>query len=316
MSQAVSLVFVTDDSAAAAAVEATLAADSGLRIAARVASAAEAGPHLAGADVVVLHASGPPDAARMTLAAAAQAQDAPLVVVNGEGGAANVLAGIRARVKAAASITPARARPAAASGPLRPPRGLRLIAVGASTGGVEALVAVLSRFPADTPPTVVVQHMPEHFTASFAARLHGVCAARVAEAWDGAPLERGAIYIAPGGPAHLEVQWTAQRRVRLIASAPVNRHRPSVDVAFHSIVREGVPGVAAALLTGMGRDGAAGLRAIRDAGGRTVAQDEASSTVYGMPKAALELGAVDHGTPLDAIAEAIFSTDAPVKETL
>jgi two-component system chemotaxis response regulator CheB len=96
----------------------------------------------------------------------------------------------------------------------------------------------------------------------------------------------------------------------------VNRHRPSVDVAFDSIVRAGVPGVAAALLTGMGRDGARGLRAIRDAGGRTVAQDQKTSTVYGMPKAALELGAVDAGTPLDAIAKAIFSADATIKETL
>ena len=201
-------------------------------------------------------------------------------------------------------------RPAAA-GAVKP---VRLIAIGASTGGVEALVQVLSRFPANTPPTVIVQHMPALFTASFAQRLDSLCAARVEEARDGAPLETGRIYVAPGGPAHLEVQWTPARCVRLVEAEPVNRHRPSVDVAFDSIVRAGVPGVVAVLLTGMGRDGAEGLRRLRDAGARTVAQDRESSTVYGMPRAALEIGAVDYATPLHRIAEAIFTPDIPQKE--
>ncbi|SEA75599.1 CheB methylesterase domain-containing protein [Rubrimonas cliftonensis] len=195
-------------------------------------------------------------------------------------------------------------------------RPTRLIAIGASTGGVEALVTVLSRFPANTPPTVVVQHMPQNFTGSFAARLDTLCAPSVAEAWDGAPLEQGRIYVAPGGATHLEVEWGAVRCVRLTPTPPVNRHRPSVDVAFHSIVRAGASGVVAALLTGMGRDGAEGLRAIRAAGGRTIAQDRATCVVFGMPRAAIEIGAVDVGTPLESIADEIFSNELATKEAI
>jgi two-component system chemotaxis response regulator CheB len=317
------VLFVSDGSAGAQAVDAALRCDPLLTVVATL-PGANAETQMAGVQVVVAHGRGHPDAQRAALIAAAEIHGAALLVVNADDGLPETLAGIRARVKATAAAAgaprPRAPEPAAPSGAatagLTPPRGLRLIAIGASTGGVEALVSVLAQFPANTPPTVVVQHMPETFTASFAGRLNGLCAAQVEEAWDGAPLDTGRIYIAPGGPAHLEVQWSPQRRVRLVETAPVNRHRPSVDVAFDSIVRAGVPGVAAALLTGMGRDGARGLRAIRDAGGRTVAQDQKTSTVYGMPKAALELGAVDAGTPLDAIAKAIFSADATIKETL
>jgi two-component system chemotaxis response regulator CheB len=200
---------------------------------------------------------------------------------------------LRKRVKTAAAERRSRprgapARPLAAAGP-----GAKLIAIGASTGGVEALVQVLSAFPRACPPTVVVQHMPPFFTTSFAARLDTVCAPRVHEAWDGAPLDRGVVYLAPGGPAHLEVVWGATRKVRLVGIGAVG-----------------------VLLTGMGRDGAEGLLAMRRSGARTLAQDRDSSTVYGMPRAALEIGAVDRGTPLSLIASAIFSSEAPQKEAV
>jgi two-component system chemotaxis response regulator CheB len=222
---------------------------------------------------------------------------------------------LRRRVKAAANGSRARPgdRPPPAAA-LRGPSALKLVAIGASTGGVEALVTVLSQFPQACPPTVVVQHMPPFFTTSFAARLNAVCRPTVHEAWDGAPLDRGTIYLAPGGAAHLEVVWNSARKVRLVASEPVNRHRPSVDVTFRSVARQLGQGTVGVLLTGMGRDGADGLKAMRDAGARTIAQDRDTSTVYGMPRAAVEVGAVDAGTPLGAITTAIFDPDHQAKE--
>lgn len=197
---------------------------------------------------------------------------------------------------------------APAARPRRPFGGLtKLIAVGASTGGVETLIEFLAGFPRDCPPTVVVQHMPQFFTRGFADRLDAACAAHVAEAWNGAPLERGHIWIAPGGPAHLEVAWRTRREVRLVESEPVNRHRPSVDVAFLSVAREVGRGAAGVLLTGMGRDGARGLLAMRESGARTFAQNRETSTVYGMPRAALEIGAVDVGLPPRDIVSALFA---------
>jgi two-component system chemotaxis response regulator CheB len=192
----------------------------------------------------------------------------------------------------------------------------RLIALGASTGGVEALAEVLAAFPADCPPTIVVQHMPEFFTRSFAGRLDGLCAARVEEAWDGAPLERGRVWLAPGGARHLEIAACGGCSVRLFEADPVNRHRPSVDVAFRSAARCVGRGAAAALLTGMGRDGALGLREMREAGARTYAQDRDSSAVWGMPRAALELGAVAETTPLSQIATSLLGSLQPSKEPL
>lgn len=256
-------------------------------------------------DVVILYGGrdGGPRMAALERALAGRA--APVVTV--DPARPEPFALLRERLRAAAG----RAAPAPARAATKP---ARLIAIGSSTGGVEALVQLLSRFPADAPPTVVVQHMPPSFTTSFAARLDALCAPTVREAWDGAPLEPGVIYVAPGGPAHLEVQWTPARRVRLTPSEPVNRHRPSVDVAFASIARAGVQGVVGVLLTGMGRDGAEGLKLLRAAGARTIAQDRETSTVYGMPRAALEIGAVDFGTPLDRIAAAIFETDRLQKE--
>lgn len=180
-----------------------------------------------------------------------------------------------------------------------------VLAIGSSTGGVEALLTVLGGFPADCPATVITQHMPATFTASFAARLDRVCAPKVTEAVDGAPLAPGHVYIAPGGAAHLEVASGMTPRCRLVASDPVNGHRPSVDVMFESIAALNRP-MTGVILTGMGKDGARGLMAMRDAGARTLGQDEATSVVYGMPKAAFELGAVERQLPLHRLSSAIL----------
>ncbi len=185
----------------------------------------------------------------------------------------------------------------------------RLLAIGASTGGVEALLAILSSFPVNCPPTVITQHMPAAFTTSFANRLDRGCAATVTEAYDGAPLAVGSVYLAPGGATHLEVAGppSGPWRCRLIETDPVNGHRPSVDVLFTSaatVARNRAVGV---ILTGMGRDGARGLLAMRDAGAQTFGQDEASCVVYGMPKSAFELGAVATQVPLQSAAAAMLA---------
>ena len=177
----------------------------------------------------------------------------------------------------------------------------KLILLGASTGGVEALLEVLSHFPADCPPTAIVQHMPAGFTTSFAARLDKFCAATVSEARDGDVLKSGQIHLAPGGTAHLEVAGRGQWRCRLVADDLTSGHRPSVDRLFHSAAAGAGKDCVAAILTGMGRDGAAGLLALRQAGAITLGQDEASSVVYGMPRAAFELGAVASQLPLEKI---------------
>src|SRR5690606_32686600 len=179
-----------------------------------------------------------------------------------------------------------------------------ILAIGASTGGVEALLTILSAFPADCPATVVTQHMPATFTRNFAQRLDKASAASVQEAWDGAPVEPGCIYIAPGGEAHLEVSG-ATSRCRLTHGETVSGHRPSVDVLFGSVARMKRP-MTGVILTGMGRDGAAGLLEMRNAGGSTLGQDQASSVVYGMPRVAHEIGAVQRQLPLSRMAEAIL----------
>lgn len=177
-----------------------------------------------------------------------------------------------------------------------------VLAIGASTGGVEALLNILTAFPANCPATVVTQHMPATFTKSFAARLDKASGATVTQAVDGAPLMPGHVYIAPGGERHLEVSGG---RCRLVAGDTVNGHRPSVDVLFHSVARLGRP-MTGVILTGMGKDGAKGLLAMRQAGARTLGQDEASSVVYGMPRAAFELGAVERQLSLPRLAPAIL----------
>ncbi|QTC89948.1 protein-glutamate methylesterase/protein-glutamine glutaminase [Brevundimonas goettingensis] len=179
-----------------------------------------------------------------------------------------------------------------------------ILAIGASTGGVEALLTIISAFPADCPATVVTQHMPATFTASFAARLNKASAATVTEAVDGAPLMPGHVYIAPGGLTHLEVLGTTPR-CRLSEGDTVSGHRPSVDVLFRSVARLRRP-MTGVILTGMGRDGAQGLLEMREAGAHTVGQDEASSVVYGMPRVAHEIGAVERQLPLSRISSAIL----------
>jgi two-component system chemotaxis response regulator CheB len=189
----------------------------------------------------------------------------------------------------------------------------RLIAVGASTGGTEAIRDILVRLPAETPPVVIVQHMPEMFTRMFAKRLDEQCELSVCEVSDRQKLEPGRAYVAPGN-FHLHVRRAAKGfEARVEQTPPVNRHRPSVDVLFDSVAEHVGAGATAVILTGMGGDGAAGMRRIRAAGGHTLAQDEASCVVFGMPKSAIEAGAVDRVVALDALAERIM---ARVREPL
>jgi two-component system chemotaxis response regulator CheB len=183
-----------------------------------------------------------------------------------------------------------------------------IVAIGSSTGGVEALQAVLTAFPERCPPTLVTQHMPPVFTRNFAGRLDKICAPHVQEAEDGLPLRVGNIYLAPGGDAHLRVERVGREmRCRLVHSAPVNGHCPSVDVLFDSVAHVAGSAAVGVLLTGMGRDGAQGLLRLRQAGAHTIGQDEASCVVYGMPKVAHELGAVERQMPLSRIAAAILT---------
>jgi len=183
----------------------------------------------------------------------------------------------------------------------------KIIALGASTGGVEALLAVVSCFPANCPPTVITQHMPANFTASFAERMNRGSAATVSEARDGAPLIAGQVYLAPGGGQHLEITGHGQMRCRLREGDLVSGHRPSVDVLFQSVAQLAKDKAVGVILTGMGRDGASGLLAMRQAGANTLGQDEASCIVYGMPKAAFELGGVERQLPLEKIGPAILN---------
>jgi two-component system chemotaxis response regulator CheB len=182
----------------------------------------------------------------------------------------------------------------------------RLLVIGSSTGGVEALSELISQLPENCPPTAIVQHMPPDFTASLAARLDRLNAPKVVEAYDGAPLEAGCVYIAPGGTKHLEVQDNNGLRCRLRAGSPVSGHSPSVDVLFTSAAQVAKSNAIGVILTGMGRDGAQGLLAMRQASARTIGQDEATSLIYGMPRAAFEVGAVERQLPLDRIANAVL----------
>jgi len=178
----------------------------------------------------------------------------------------------------------------------------RVIAIGASTGGVEALSRILPAFPADAPGIVIVQHMPPGYTATFAERLDRLCQMRVKEAETNDRVMPGRILIAPGGIRHMSILRSGgEYRISLKEGEAVNYSRPAVDVLFLSVAAAVGRNAAAALLTGMGKDGAAGLLAIRQAGGRTYAQDEASSVVFGMPAAAKLIGAAEAMSPLDNI---------------
>jgi two-component system chemotaxis response regulator CheB len=177
-----------------------------------------------------------------------------------------------------------------------------VIAIGSSTGGPEAVVAVLSRMPKESPPIVLVQHMPEHFTAKFAQRLDSILAVRVKEAVDGDVVLPGLVLIAPGTTHHMTLRREAQGLVvRLDTTAPIMHHRPSVDNLFHSCARVLGRSAVGVILTGMGSDGARGMLAMRQAGAQTIAQDEKTSLVYGMPMEAAALGAASYVLPLNEI---------------
>jgi len=182
-----------------------------------------------------------------------------------------------------------------------------VLAIGASTGGTEALQTLLTAMPANAPPTVIVQHMPEHFTRSFADRLNQLCATQVKEAENGDRLGPGCVLIAPGN-YHMLLRRSGPAYSVQIKSGPlVCRHRPSVDVLFKSVARcAGHHGVGI-IMTGMGSDGAQGLLEMKQHGAQTVAQDQASCVVFGMPKEAIGLGAADHVVPLDKMAAKVLS---------
>jgi two-component system, chemotaxis family, protein-glutamate methylesterase/glutaminase len=177
----------------------------------------------------------------------------------------------------------------------------RIICIGASTGGTESLKLVLEALPPDCPGIVIVQHMPETFTAAFARRLDGICAVEVKEAEDGDAVLRGRVLIAPGNRHMLLNRNGARYRVELRDGPLVTRHRPSVDVLFRSAAMYAGANAVGVIMTGMGDDGANGLLEMRTAGAFTIAQDEASCVVFGMPKEAIERGAVDRIVPLDQI---------------
>jgi len=210
-------------------------------------------------------------------------------------------------------------RPAAAPAATRSPpplAGLHALSVnkpvliGSSTGGTQALEQILTALPGDSPGIAVVQHMPEKFTAMYAERLDGLCAMRIREARDGDRLERGLVLIAPGG-RHLQLRRAGGQYFAVVKDGPpVNRHKPSVDVLFRSAADCTNGDVLAIMLTGMGDDGARAMKLLHDGGARTLAQDEASCVVFGMPKEAIKLGAVDQILPLDRMAGAITQFDA------
>ena len=182
-----------------------------------------------------------------------------------------------------------------------------VIAIGASTGGTEALRVVLEEFPADSPGIVVVQHMPEMFTKQFAKRLNDLCKVTVKEAENGDKVIRGQVLIAPGGKHMLVKRSGAMYHVEIMDGPLVNRHRPSVDVLFRSVARFAGKNAVGAILTGMGDDGAVGMLEMKEAGAYTVAQDEKTCVVFGMPKEAIKRGGVEKVVPLSEVTKTLLS---------
>lgn len=181
-----------------------------------------------------------------------------------------------------------------------------IVAIGASTGGVEVLGGLLAAMPANAPATVIAQHMPEHFTRQFSERLNGRSSAAINEAVDGQVLKPGTVAIAPGGRHLTVVRSGADYVCKLTDDDPVSGHRPSVDVLFSSVANACGSNAVGVILTGMGKDGAQGLLDMRKAGASTLGQDEATSLVYGMPKAAFELGAVERQVAEDKVLPTIL----------
>lgn len=185
----------------------------------------------------------------------------------------------------------------------------KLIMIGASTGGTEAIRQVLEPMPANCPAIMITQHMPAGFTRSFVNRLDGLCAMQVHEAEDGQRVLPGHVYLAPGGVAHMKLARSgANYVVQLVDTEPVNRHKPSVDVLFQSAAEVAGRNAIGLILTGMGKDGAQGLLAMKNAGSLTFAQDEATSVVFGMPREALLIGATDIALPLNQISERLLAS--------
>jgi two-component system chemotaxis response regulator CheB len=227
------------------------------------------------------------------------------------------------RLAARAKLTRSAQAPARAAAAMRPaPSGrpsepaLRALAVnkpvliGSSTGGTQAIEQLLLALPGDAPGIAIVQHMPERFTAMYAERLDGLCAMRVREACDGDRLERGVALIAPGG-RHLQLRKSGgQYFANVLDGPPVNRHKPSVDVLFRSAAECAGRDALALILTGMGDDGARGMKLMHEQGARTIAQDEQSCVVFGMPKEAIERGGVGEVLPLARMPQAILAFDA------
>jgi two-component system chemotaxis response regulator CheB len=181
-----------------------------------------------------------------------------------------------------------------------------VVAIGASTGGVEALSYIIQRLPADFPATLVTQHMPEFFTSSFAQRLDKLAAVTVMEAPNANRALPGHVYIAPGN-RHLRLTRSGANYVCTLSDeAPVSNHRPSVDVLFSSVAKFAAHNAVGVILTGMGKDGAQGLASMRQAGARTIGQDEQTCVVYGMPKVAFEVGGVETQLSLENIPEGIL----------
>jgi len=218
------------------------------------------------------------------------------------------------KIRAAASAKP-RQRVARSSAP--PPLRLlgaryatteKLVMIGASTGGTEAILDVLRPLPPDCPAILITQHMPAGFTTSFAKRLNGQCALTVSEAVHGERALPGHAYLAPGGAQHMRLTRSgAYYVIDLVATDPVNGHRPSVDVLFHSAASVAGKNAIGVILTGMGKDGARGLLAMKQAGAQTLAQDQASCVVFGMPREAIALGAADEVVPLARMSERILA---------
>jgi two-component system chemotaxis response regulator CheB len=216
---------------------------------------------------------------------------------------------LRAAAMARVGRRPAPAAAAPATPHLKAPAGSgrpseRLVAIGASTGGTEAIREILTALPPDVPGIVITQHMPPGFTASFAQRLDTLCRLQVKEAADGDRVLQGHAYIAPGGK-HLAVERSAMGGYvcRVQDGEPVNRHKPSVDVLFRAVARVAGANATGVMLTGMGADGATAMREMRERGAWNIVQDEASCVVFGMPKEAIQAGAASEVVPLHAIAQ-------------
>jgi len=206
------------------------------------------------------------------------------------------------RVAPPPATDPAAATPLARKAPAAGLSTEKLIAIGASTGGTEAIREVLMRLPADAPGVLIAQHMPPGFTRSFAQRLDGLCRIAVSEAVDGERVRSGHAYIAPGDRHLTLVRSGADYVIALDDGPAVNHHRPSADVLFNSVARHAGVNACGVMLTGMGKDGARGMLAMRQAGAVNIAQDEASCIVFGMPREAVAVGAVHEVLPLTRIA--------------